>query len=143
METNETEKIRIKAVIDVPIERVWEYWTEPVHIVKWNQASDDWHSPYAENDLRALGKFSFRMESKDGKEGFDFEGTYDVVEPPKFISYTLDDHRKVEITFTEAGNKTEIVEVFEAEHVYPVEQQRLGWQSILNNFKTYAEEQYA
>jgi len=123
------------------LKKFGEYWTEPVHIVKWNQASDDWHSPYAENDLRALGKFSFRMESKDGKEGFDFGGTYDVVEPPKFISYTLDDNRKVEITFTEVGNKAEVVEIFEAEHVYPVEQQRFGWQSILYNFKKYAEEQ--
>lgn len=141
MERNANEKIKIETIVNAPIGKVWECWTEPVHIVKWNQASDDWHSPYAENDLRALGKFSFRMESKDGKEGFDFSGTYDVVEPLNFISYTLGDDRKVEITFTEVGNKTEVVEVFEAEHVYPPELQRQGWQSILNNFKKYVEEQ--
>lgn len=141
MGTNENEKIRIETIVNASIDKVWECWTEPVHIVKWNHASDDWHSPYAENDLRALGKFSYRMESKDGKAGFDFGGTYDIVEPLKFISYTLGDHRKVEITFTEIGNNTKIVEVFEAEHVYPVEQQKLGWQSILDNFKKYVEEQ--
>lgn len=140
MERNVNEKIKIETIVNAPIDKVWVYWTEPVHIVKWNQASDDWHSPYAENVLRALGRFSFRMESKDGKEGFDFSGTYNVVEPLKYISYTMDDERKVEITFNEVGNKTEIVEVFEAEHVYSVEQQRLGWQSILNNFKKYVEE---
>lgn len=141
METNGNEKIRIETIVNAPIDKVWTCWNEPAHIVKWNQASDDWHSPNAKNDLRALGKFSYRMESKDGKEGFDFWGTYDVVEPLKFISYTLGDDRKVEITFTEIGDQTGIVEVFEAEHVYPAEQQRLGWQSILDNFKKYAEEQ--
>ena len=141
METNGKEKIRIETIVNAPIDKVWTCWTEPAHIVNWNQASDDWHSPNAKNDLRALGKFSYRMESKDGKEGFDFWGTYDVVEPLKFISYTLGDDRKVEITFTEIGDQTGIVEVFEAEHVYPAEQQRLGWQSILDNFKKYVEGQ--
>ena len=141
METNGNEKIRIETIVNAPIDKVWTCWTEPAHIVNWNQASDDWHSPNAKNDLRALGKFSYRMESKDGKEGFDFWGTYDVVEPLKFISYTLGDDRKVEITFTEIGDQTGIVEVFEAEHVYPAEQQRLGWQSILDNFKKYVEGQ--
>ena len=141
METNGNEKIRIETIVNAPIDKVWTCWNEPAHIVKWNQASDDWHSPNAKNDLRALGKFSYRMESKDGKEGFDFWGTYDVVEPLKFISFTLGDDRKVEITFTEIGDQTGIVEVFEAEHVYPAEQQRLGWQSILDNFKKYVEEQ--
>lgn len=141
METKGNEKIKVETIVNAPIDKVWECWTEPVHIVKWNHASDDWHSPYAENDLRALGKFCYRMESKDGKEGFDFEGTYEIVEPLKYISYTLGDNRKVEITFTEIGKNTGIVEVFEIEHVYPAEQQKLGWQSILDNFKNYVEEQ--
>ena len=82
-----------------PVEKVWEYWTEPDHITKWSNASDDWHTPYAENDLRVGGKFVSRMEAKDGSFGFDFGGVYDEVRANEFISYTLGDGRKVEITF--------------------------------------------
>ena len=129
----------IQATVKVSPEKVWTYWTSPEHIVKWNSASDDWHCPRAENDLREKGKFSYRMESKDGKEGFDFTGTYDEIEPYKRIHYTLDDGRKVSTTFEERDGSTEIVSVFEAENTFPVEMQKAGWQAILDRFKSYAE----
>ncbi len=79
-ESQEKTHIKIEATVKTPVERVWKYWTEPEHIKKWNQASDDWHTPHAENDLRVGGKFLSRMEAKDGSFGFDFEGVYTEVE---------------------------------------------------------------
>ena len=136
----EPAKISIQAVIHAPVEKVWQYWNEPDHITKWNHASDDWHSPYAENDLRAGGRFFFRMEAKDGSFGFDFSGTYDEVVSHERISYTLDDGRKVQITFQSQNGKTEVIETFEAETTHPAELQKQGWQAILNNFKAYVEQ---
>lgn len=136
----EPAKISIQAVIHAPVEKVWQYWNEPDHITKWNHASDDWHSPYAENDLRAGGRFLFRMEAKDGSFGFDFSGTYDEVVSHERISYTLDDGRKVQITFQSQNGKTEVIETFEAETTHPAELQKQGWQAILNNFKAYVEQ---
>lgn len=136
----EPAKITIQAVIHAPVEKVWQYWNEPDHITKWNHASDDWHSPYAENDLRAGGRFFFRMEAKDGSFGFDFSGTYDEVVSHERISYTLDDGRKVQITFQSQNGKTEVIETFEAETTHPAELQKQGWQAILNNFKAYVEQ---
>ncbi len=140
METKEKTIITIDAVINAPIEKVWEYFTEPTHITKWNNASDDWHTPRAENDLRAGGNFVYRMEAKDGSFGFDFGGVYDVVEVNDYIEYTLGDGRKVQITFTAQGDETKIVEKFEAENMNSIELQKGGWQAILNNFKKYTEE---
>lgn len=136
----EPAKFTIQAVIHAPVEKVWQYWNEPDHITKWNHASDDWHSPYAENDLRAGGRFLFRMEAKDGSFGFDFSGTYDEVVSHERISYTLDDGRKVQITFQSQNGKTEVIETFEAETTHPAELQKQGWQAILNNFKAYVEQ---
>lgn len=136
----EPAKITIQAVIHAPVEKVWQYWNEPDHITKWNHASDDWHSPYAENDLRAGGRFLFRMEAIDGSFGFDFSGTYDEVVSHERISYTLDDGRKVQITFQSQNGKTEVIETFEAETTHPAELQKQGWQAILNNFKAYLEQ---
>lgn len=122
----EPAKISIQAVIHAPVEKVWQYWNEPDHITKWNHASDDWHSPYAENDLRAGCRFLFRMEAKDGSFGFDFSGTYDEVVSHERISYTLDDGRKVQITFQSQNGKTEVIETFEAETTHPAELQKQG-----------------
>ncbi|MDP4146739.1 MAG: SRPBCC family protein [Bacillota bacterium] len=133
--------ITIKATVNAPVEMVWRYWTEPEHIRKWNSASEDWHTPHAENDLRVGGKFLSRMEAKDGSFGFDFGGIYDKVELYKVIAYTLGDGRKVEISFSRGDNKTEIVETFEAESVNSIEMQQSGWQAILDNFKKYTEKQ--
>lgn len=139
METKNATTITVATTIAAPIENVWKLWTEPEHIKKWNNASDDWHTPKAQNDLRKGGKFLIRMESKDGKMGFDFSGVYDNVKTNELISYTLDDGRKVKITFTSVGNNTKVEEAFEAESENSIDMQESGWQSILNNFKKYAE----
>lgn len=139
MQTENKPKITVKTTIEAPVEKVWKYWTAPEHIKKWNYASDDWHTPNAENDLRPGGKFVSRMEAKDGSFGFDFGGIYDEVKENKYIAYTLGDDRKVEITFSANGNETDIEETFEAENQNPIEMQRAGWQAILGNFKKYTE----
>jgi uncharacterized protein YndB with AHSA1/START domain len=139
METKEKTKIEIQTTINAPVEKVWKHWTSPESIKKWNNASEDWHTTRAENDLRKGGKFSSRMEAKDGSFGFDFGGEYDEVKTNELIEYTLGDDRKVKITFTSNGNETKVVETFEAENENPIEMQRFGWQAILNNFKKYVE----
>jgi len=131
--------ITITTTVLAPAEKVWERWTVPEHIIKWNNASDDWHTTHAENDLRIGGKFLSRMEAKDGSFGFDFIGIYDLVKENKLLEYTLGDGRKVIIVFTGISNTTNIVETFEAESENSIEMQRSGWQAILENFKKYAE----
>lgn len=138
METAKT-KVTIETTVNAPVEKVWKFWSGPEHIIKWASASDDWHTPRAENDLRTGGKFTSRMEAKDGSMGFDFGGVYDNVKTNELIEYTMSDDRKVEIKFTEKGNETKIIQTFEAEETNPVEMQRGGWQAILNNFKKYVE----
>jgi len=141
MASENNTKVTIETVVNAPVNKVWEYWTEPNHLTKWNSASDDWHTPFAENDLRAGGKFLSRMEAKDGSFGFDFGGVYDEVKLHEFISYTLGDGRKVETTFLNQENDTKIIQVFDPETENPIEMQQQGWQAILNNFKKYAEQQ--
>jgi uncharacterized protein YndB with AHSA1/START domain len=136
---NKMERVTVETTVHAPVERVWTYWTEPQHITKWNNASDDWHTPIAENDLRAGGKFLSRMEAKDGSFGFDFSGVYDEVRINEGISYTLDDGRKVNITFISQENETKIIETFDSENMNPIELQKDGWQAILDNFKKYTE----
>lgn len=131
--------ITIETNVEVPIAKVWDYWTNPKHIVKWNHASDDWHTTNAENDLREGGKFSSRMEAKDGSFGFDFGGVYGKVTLDELIEYTLGDERKVKISFTANGDSTKVVETFEAENTNSLELQKTGWQGILDNFKKYTE----
>jgi uncharacterized protein YndB with AHSA1/START domain len=131
--------ITVESTVKAPVEKVWNFWTLPEHITKWNNASEDWHTPHAENDLRVGGKFASRMEAKDGSFGFDFGGVYDEVKPLELIEYTIGDGRKVKVTFLSKGNETKITETFEAEGQNPIEMQRGGWQSILDNFKKYVE----
>jgi uncharacterized protein YndB with AHSA1/START domain len=131
--------ITVRTTVNAGIEKVWNYFTAPQHIIKWNHASDDWHSPKAENDLRKGGKFNYRMEAKDGSFGFDFEGSYDEVKPNEKIAYTIGDGRKVEVIFLEKNNETEVITRFEAEQTNSIDMQRGGWQAILDNFKKYAE----
>ena len=131
--------ITVSVDVESPISKVWKYWTSPEHIMQWNNASDDWHTPRAENDLRAGGKFLYRMEAKDGSMGFDFSGEYDEIVEFKLIRYTLADSRKVTIEFSGTGNVTQIVETFEAETENSAELQQYGWQCILDNFKKHAE----
>ena len=131
--------ITIKTTIKASIEKVWEFWSSPEHITKWSFASPDWHTPYAENDLREGGKFKSTMAAKDGSMSFDFGGEYTLVEKYKAIEYVLEDGRKVEISFTETPNGVEVIESFDPETQNPEEMQRDGWQAILDNFKKYVE----
>lgn len=131
--------IAVKTTVKAPVEKVWELWTRPEHITQWNQASDEWHSPRAQNDLRPGGTFSYRMEARDGSFGFDFSGVYDAVQPHQLIGYTLDDGRKVTVVFREDPSGTTIEETFEAEQTNSEDLQRTGWQAILDNFTKYAE----
>ncbi len=139
METANKTIVTIETTVKAPIEKVWEHWTEPKHITKWCNASDDWHAPYAENDVRVNGKFKTTMAAKDGSVSFDFEGVYTNVQQNKVIEYTIADGRKVKITFSVEGADTKVTETFETENMNPVEMQRGGWQSILDNFKKYSE----
>ncbi|MFA6058764.1 MAG: SRPBCC family protein [Taibaiella sp.] len=139
METQQKTVLTVETTVNAPLEKVWQYWSSPEHITKWCSPSDDWHTPTAENDLRTGGKFSSRMEAKDGSMGFDFAGVYDEVRPNEYIEYTIGDGRKVDITFSTSGNQTKVVENFEAESINPIEMQQGGWQAIIDNFKKYTE----
>ncbi len=131
--------ITIEAVVKKPIAIVWEMWTKPEHITQWNYASDDWCAPSATNDLKVGGKFTYRMEAKDGSFGFDFWGIYDEIILNQKVACTLGDARKWTTTFVEVPGGVKVIEAFEAENENPVEMQQAGWQMILNNFKKYAE----
>jgi uncharacterized protein YndB with AHSA1/START domain len=139
MVSKEKTTISIRTKINAPLNKVWKFWTTPGDIVKWNNASDDWYTPGAENDLRAGGKFNYRMEARDGSMGFNYEGVYTKVALNEQIDYTIGDGRKVKVVFLTSGNSTEIEETFEAESTHSIEIQRNGWQSILDNFKKYTE----
>ncbi|MFT3680784.1 MAG: SRPBCC family protein [Ferruginibacter sp.] len=139
MATAEKTVITIESVINASVSKVWEYFNTPDHVTKWNTASPDWHSPSAKNDLRVGGSFTYRMEAKDGSFGFDFSGVYDAVTPEKYIEYTMGDGRNVKVYFSGNGDTTTLVESFEAETENSEELQRTGWQSILDNFKNYVE----
>jgi len=139
MTTTQKTVITIEATVKAPIEKVWKYWGEPQHITKWAFASEDWHAPSAENDLRTGGKFSTTMAAKDGSFSFEFGGVYDKVEHHKTIDYSIADGRKVKVSFQPSGNETRIIESFEAEDQNSIDMQRGGWQAILNNFRSYTE----
>ena len=134
--------ISVEAKINAPCESVWKFFTIPEHIRNWYYASPDWHVPYAENDLRLNGKFKITMASRDGNEGFDFEGVYTHLQEHKLIEYTLPDGRKVKVLFSAQAIVTKVIEIFEAESENPVPMQRQGWQAILDNFKEYTESNY-
>ena len=139
METTNTTQITVENTIQAPVHKVWEYFTSPEHIKNWNNASDDWHTPSAENDLRVGGKFVYKMAAKDGSYAFDFGGVYDDVQANKLIVYKIGDGRKVSVSFNGDGNETKLVETFEPESTNPIEMQKAGWQAILDNFKKYVE----
>ncbi|WP_044199981.1 SRPBCC family protein [Dyadobacter tibetensis] len=133
------EKIEISSEINGSIDRVWECWSNPEHITHWNFASDDWHCPKAENDLRVGGKYLSRMEARDGSIGFDFEAIYDEVVPYETINYTMADGRQAFIKFDRSGSFTTVTIRFDAESQNSIEMQRAGWQAILDNFRKYVE----
>lgn len=131
--------ITIQTEINASIEKVWDLYTWPHHITQWNNASPHWHTPRVRNDLRVGKKFVFRMESKDGAQGFDFEGVYTNVNENALIEYTIVDGRKVRVNFKEHSGKTKVNINFEPENENSIEMQRAGWQAILDNFKKYVE----
>ncbi len=137
----DTEKIviKIEADINASLDKVWKYWNDPAHMTHWNYASDDWHCPWATNDLQIGGKFVARMEAKDGSVGFDFSGVYDKIEFQQQIVYSMEDGRIVKISFSSTDEKTNVKIHFDAEIENPIELQQVGWQSILNNFKKHCE----
>lgn len=139
MNTENKTMITVEAEVNAPVSTVWNSWNNPEHITKWNSASDDWHTPHATSDLRPGGTFTSRMEARDGSMGFDFTGTYDDVRPNEFLSYTMADGRTAAVTFTSRGNTTHVSETFQAENENSHEMQKMGWQSILDNFKRYTE----
>lgn len=131
-------EISVETNVKAPIDKVWRAYTSPDHITRWNFASDDWQCPRATGDLRIGGQFSSRMEAKDGSMGFDFAGTYTNIIEHKLIEYSFGD-RVAKVEFN-AGASGVIVRVtFESEATHPLEQQRSGWQAILNNFARHAE----
>lgn len=132
-------KITVSITTPISLEKAWEIWTLPEHIINWNFASDDWCAPRASNDLKIDGTFSYRMEAKDGSFGFDLNGTYTDVKPLELIEFSLEDDRKVSILFESKDNETHIIQTFEAENQNPIEMQQFGWQAIMNNYKKYAE----
>lgn len=131
--------ITIEALIGAPVEKVWEHWNNPESVRQWNNASPDWHTPQASNDLRVGGKFNYRMEARDGSFGFDFEGEYSAVQPLTHIAYSMPDGRKVDKHFEAGSGSTRMRISFDAETQNPVEMQRAGWQAILDNFKKFVE----
>lgn len=131
--------IMIETIVNRPFDTVWKAWTLPQHIMAWNNASEDWYTPSAENDIRAGGSFSYKMAARDGSFRFDFSGKYDEVIFGQKIAYTLDDGRKVVIDFLEMDGAVKMIETFEAEDTNSLELQKTGWQAILDNFKRYTE----
>ena len=133
-------KITIRTTVKSSIEKVWAAWITPADINQWNAASDDWHNPRSTNDLRVGGKFSYRMEAKDGSTGFDFEGSYTKIIHEKLIEYVLEDERTVSVAFESTSDGITVVETFDAEDLNSTEMQRQGWHlSILNRFGSYVE----
>lgn len=140
MITTEKAVLTAEATINAPVEKVWEFWTNPKHIINWNKASDDWFTPWAENDLRQGGKFKSRMEARDGSMGFDFEGEYTNVVLYQVLESVLGDGRKVKVEFWPEGTQnTRVIESFEAEDMNSLDMQKQGWQAIMDNFKQYVE----
>ncbi len=130
------DRIIVETTVHAPLEKVWEAYTSPEHVTYWNFASDDWHCPRAEADLRVGGQFSSRMEAKDGSMGFDFAGTYTRIVTNERIDYRFGD-RHASVVFTPEGDRVKVSVSFDPETVFPVEQQRAGWLSILDNFARY------
>lgn len=132
-------KISVSVLIERPLAEVWLGWNTPASIMEWNAASPQWHCPQSLVDLRAGGRFCHHMAARDGSMGFDFEGTFTEIRAPTGLRYVMDDGREVSVQFVEEQGGTRVEEVFDAESRHSDEQQRAGWQSILDNFKRHME----
>jgi len=133
-----TEKITVETTVAAPIDRVWDAYVSPEDIKRWNAASDDWHTPSATVDLREGGVFTARMEAKDGSMGFDFAGTYTKIETHSLIAYEFGG-RHASVEFEPGADVVRVRVTFDPEAEFPIEHQRAGWQSILDNFKRHVE----
>jgi len=131
-------KITVETTVLAPVSDVWRAYTTPEDIIMWNAASDDWHTPRATVDLRVGGDFNSRMEAKDGSMGFDFAGTYTNIVDHELIEYSFGD-RTARVEFVPTPADVVVRVTFDAEDMFPVEQQRAGWQAILDNFKKHVE----
>lgn len=131
-------KITVETTVAAPIEQVWRAYTTPDDITQWNAASDDWHTPHATVDLRVGGAFSSRMEAKDGSMGFDFAGTYTKIIDHKLIEYSFGD-RTAQVEFAPGPQGVAVRVTFESEDTHSVDQQRSGWQAILDKFARHVE----
>lgn len=129
--------LKAEVLIKAPIQKVWELWTDPHHIAKWNTISEKWHTPRVENDFRIGGKLFLRMETLDGKEGFDYKCTYDDIIENEKISHTNTDGRKTTTVFIQTGEGVKLLETFEPEQQTPLDIQQQFCLSILEHFKTY------
>ena len=140
---NTTQKITVESFVKAPLDRVWKAWSNPDDIKQWNAAQDDWHTTRSTVDLREGGKFSSRMEAKDGSQGFDFEGSFTRIVPNKTIAYRMSDGREVIVEFAERAGGVHVSETFDPESENTPELQRQGWQAILDNFKRHVETKVA
>jgi uncharacterized protein YndB with AHSA1/START domain len=131
-------KITVETTVAAPVEEVWRAWTTPDDIKQWNAASDDWHTTAATVDLRPGGRFSSRMEARDGSFGFDFAGTYTKVVPHELIESEFGG-RSLVVQFIPTANGVTVRETFDAEETHSHEQQRAGWQAILDRFARHVE----
>ena len=140
-ESSDIMKITVEKLVKANIESVWRAWTTPDDIKQWNAASDDWHTTKASVDLREGGAFSSRMEAKDGSMGFDFAGAYTRIETHRLIEASFLGERMLTVAFEASPEGVTVRETFDAEETHPMEQQREGWQAILNNFARHVESQ--
>ncbi|WP_048440388.1 SRPBCC domain-containing protein [Caenimonas sp. SL110] len=129
-------KITVSTVVMAPVEVVWRAYTTAQDIKVWNTASPDWHTTAASVDLRPGGKFSSRMEAKDGSFGFDFAGEYTKVVPHQLIEYAFGDRLGV-VEFAEGAGGVTVTVTFDGEPTHSEEQQRTGWQAILDSFSRH------
>ncbi len=139
MQADKSNMITVETEIMAPISKVWKLWNDSAFITQWYNASDDWHAPFAENNLTVGEQFKITMAAKDGSAKFDFVGVYTSIKEQELIEYKIEDGRKVRVSFSDTGKSTKVVEAFEAENIHPHEVQRGGWQAILDNFKKCVE----
>ncbi len=131
--------ITVESTVQAPLDKVWEFWTKPEHIINWAFASSDWEVPYAENNVQVGGKFKTTMAAKDKSSSFDFIGTYVNVKDQELLEYDIQDGRHVVVEFFQTPEGIKITETFDPYPEYSDEIERSGWEAILASFKKYAE----
>ena len=130
--------ITIETIVQAPIDKVWRAYTSPEDIIQWNAASEDWHTTSSSVELRVGGRFSSRMEAKDGSFGFDFAGTYTKIIPNELIEYEFF-NRSASVEFIQIQDGVKVRITFVAETEHSIEEQGNGWQAILDKFARHVE----